>query len=199
MTEEKVVRFKAGQVPPGYRDSGVPGVGVTEKWQQFAQLAASGKLPDMGHVPEVDPNVRLLAEELAVIHLPEWRNPAGRVLAGPATTQTPQAPRVAQWLNDRGWRHHPELETVRWRPTPGAPRGAYDDGLHIHPDADGHWPEPDPEDFYDIGDVDILQLEDGRWAARHPRGLSFEADTKSEAMEGIVGVLRRKIEEAKNA
>lgn len=197
MSEKKTIHFKAGQVPPGYQDSGVAGVAVTEKWRQFAQMAASGKLPDLGDVPEVDPGVRALAEELAVIHLPEWRNPAGRVLAGPATTQVPQAPRVAQWLHDRGWRQHPELETVRWRPTPGARRGVYDDGLHIYPNADGDWPDPDPEDFYNVDDVDILQLEDGQWAARHPRGLSFQAPTKSEAMEGIIAVLRRKIEEAR--
>ncbi|MGI5223071.1 hypothetical protein [Nocardia sp. CA-290969] len=195
MSEE--VHFKAGQVPQ-YQASGVDGVQVTEKWKRFMQMAVDGKLPDPGDVPQMDPNVRTLAEDLVVIHLPEWRNPAGRVMAEPTTVHTQNAPRIAQYFHDRGWRHHPELETVRWRPTPGGPPGVYDQGLHIHPDEDGNWPDPDPEDFYDLDDIKVGPLEDGRWAATHPRGLQFEADTKSEAYEGIVGVLRRKIEEAKN-
>lgn len=194
MSEERTVHFKAGS--PEYQETPVDGVKVTQKWKEFAQMAVDGRLPDLGNVPEVDPNVRMLAEDLAVIHLPDWHNPAGRKLADPATVQMQQAPRVAQYLHDRGYRFHPELETVRWRPTPGGPPGVYDQGLHIYPD-NGTWPDPDPEDFYDIDDIKVRQLEDGRWAATHHRGIQFEADTKSEAYEGIVGVLRRKIEEAK--
>ncbi|MBF6350368.1 hypothetical protein IU448_15275 [Nocardia flavorosea] len=195
MSEE--VHFKAGQAP-GYQASPVEGVQVTEKWKQFIQMAVDGKLPDPGKVPELDPNVRALAEDLVVIHLPEWRNPAGRVMAEPATVHTQNAIRIAQYFHDRGYRFVPGCETVRWRATPGGPPGAYDQGLHIRPDEDGNWPDPDPEDFYDFDDIKVGPLEDGRWAATHPRGLQFEADTKSEAYEGIVARLRAKIEEAKN-
>lgn len=194
MSEE--IHFPAGQAAE-YQPSGVEGVQVTEKWKRFAQMAVDGRLPDLGEIPQVHPNVKALAEELAVLHLPEWRNPAGRKLAEPTTVQTQQAPRLAQWLHDRGVRIHPELETVRWRPTPGGPPGVYDQGLHIYPDADGNWPDPDPEDFYDLDDIEVKPIEGGRWAGVHPRGIAFEADSKSEAYEGIVGALRRKIEEAK--
>jgi hypothetical protein len=193
---EQEVQFKAGETPQ-YQPSGVDGVKVTEAYKRFAQMAVNGTLPDLGDIPPVDPNIVALAGDLAVIHLPDWFNPAGRKLAEPATVQMQQAPRVAQYLHDRGWRHHPELETVRWRPTPGGPPGVYDKGLHIHPDENGVWPDPDPEDFYDIADIEVRQLEDGQWAARHPRDIAFQAPTKSEAYEGIVGVLRRRIEEAR--
>lgn len=195
MSEE--VHFKAGQAPQ-YQASPVEGVQVSEKWKRYVQLAVDGKLPDPGHVPEADPNIRTLAEDLVVIHLPEWRNPAGRKMADPATVHTQWAPRIAQYFHERGWRHHPEFETVRWRPTPGGPPGVYDQGLHIHPDEDGNWPDPDPEDFYDIADIKVSPLEDGRWAAVHPRDIQFEADTKSEAYEGIVARLRDKIKEARD-
>ena len=196
MSEDETVHFKAGQTPQ-YQNTPVEGVQVTEKWKQFAQMAVEGRLPDPGETPEVDPNIRRLAEDLAVIHLPDWRNMAGRKLADPATVQMQQAPRVAQYLHDRGYRFHPELEAVRWRPTPGGPPGVYDKGMHIYPDESGTWPDPDPEDFYDLDDIQVRQLEDGQWAATHPRDIAFQAATKSEAYEGIVGVLRRKIEEAK--
>ena len=194
MSEE--VHFKAGQTPQ-YQASGVDGVQVTERWKQYVQMAVDGKLPDPGDVPQVDPNVRVLAEDLVVIHLPEWKNPTGRVMAEPATVHTQNAPRIAQYFHDRGWRHHPELETVRWRPTPGGPPGVYDQGLHIHPDEHGVWPDPDPEEFYDIEDIKVGPLENGRWAATHLRGIQFEAESKSAAYEGIIAILRRKIEEAK--
>lgn len=198
MSEEvESVEFTAAQ--PEYQASGVDGVQVTDKWKRFMQMAVDGRLPDLGDIPQVDPNVRALAEDLAVIHLPEWKNPAGRVLAEPATVQTQQAPRIAQWLHDRGYRFHPEFETVRWRPTPGGPPGVYDQGLHIYPDEHGTWPDPDPEEFYDVADIKVGPLEDGRWAATHPRGIAFEADTKSEAYAGIVARLRDKIEEAKRS
>lgn len=195
MSEE--IHFKAGQTPE-YQASPVEGVQVTEQWKRFIQMAVDGKLPDPGKVPELDPNVRTLAEDLVVIHLPEWRNPAGRVMAEPATVHTQNAIRIAQYLHDRGYRFVPECETVRWRATPGGPPGAYDQGLHIQPDEHGVWPDPDPEEFYDLDDIKVGPLEDGRWAATHPRGFQFEADTKSEAYEGIVARLRDKIKEARN-
>lgn len=198
MTEEIVeqVITKAGRE---YHDTGIDGVQYTDRMRQFIQLAMEGRLPDLGDVPQMDPQVQALAAELATVHLPEWRNPAGRKLADPATVTTPQAPRVAQYLFDRGWRFHPEEETVRWMPTPGGPPALHDQGIHVHPDENGNWPDPDPEQFYDIADIEVAQLEDGSWGARHPRDLAFQAPTKSEAYAGLVQRLRTKIEEARES
>jgi hypothetical protein len=88
---------------------------------------------------------------------------------------------------------------VRWTPTPGVTSGPYDQGLHVHPDADGNWPAPDPEAFYDFDDIKVEPLEDGSYSATHPRGIAFQAPTKSEAYAGIVERLRAKIEEAKQS
>ncbi|MBF6288480.1 hypothetical protein [Nocardia cyriacigeorgica] len=180
-----------------YQQSSVDGVEITEKFRAFLRQVVDGKLPDLGDVPELDPLVAELAAELLVVHLPEWRNPAGRVLAGPTTVPIPQAPRLAAYLIDRGWVHDPSRERVRWIPTPGGPPGPHDQGLHIHPDENGQWPAPDPEVFYDVADIRVDQLDDGTWAARHPRDIAYQAPTKSEAYEGIVARLRAKIEEAK--
>ncbi len=182
-----------------YQASGTEGVEITPEYRRFLQALLDGKgLPSLDDVPPLDPAVELMVAELLVLHLPEWRTPTGRKIAEPTTIKTPQAPRVAAWLIARGWRHHPELETVRWVPTPGTSGGPYDDGLHVHPDEHGQWPDPDPEAFYDIDDIDCAQQVSGRWAATHPRGITFEADTKSEAYAGLVERLRKRIEEAKH-
>ncbi|SNY83928.1 hypothetical protein SAMN04244553_3579 [Nocardia amikacinitolerans] len=181
---------------PRYRD--INGIGVTDKFIAFMQQALHGRLPELGEVAEADPQIRYLAEELTVVHLPEWRNPAGRKLADPTVTSIKGAPRLADYLFQRGWRHHPELEQIRWVPTPGGPPGPYDTGLHVTPDENGEWPMPDPEEFYDIDDIDVRQLEDGTWAAAHPRGLAFQAPTKSEAYAGLVEKIRTKIKEARD-
>jgi hypothetical protein len=180
-----------------YQKSSVPGVEITEKFREFLRLAAEGKLPDIGDVPDQHPDVAKMAAELVVMHLPEWRNPAGRVMAKPTAISIPNAPRVAQYLIERGWRHHPEAEKVRWVPTPGVTSGPYDDGLHVQPDENGEWPAPDPEQFYDFDDIKVEPMENGDWSATHPRGIAFQAKSKSEAYAGIVGRLRDKIEEAK--
>lgn len=182
-----------------YQKSSVDGVEITEKFKEFLRLAAEGKLPDIGEVPDQHPDVAKLAAELVVMHLPEWRNPAGRVMAKPTAISIPNAPRVAQYLIERGWRFHPEHETVRWIPTPGVTSGPYDDGLHVQPDEHGEWPAPDPEVFYDVDDIKVDRAEDGGWSATHPRGIAFQARTKSEAHAGIVNRLRAKIEEAKQS
>jgi hypothetical protein len=189
--------FEAGRSvgADGYINTGT--AKVTPAFLAFMQQAITGQLPDLGEVPEVDPQQRMLAEELAVIHLPEYHNPAGRKLAKPAVSSIKQAPRVADYLFKRGWRFHPELEQVRWVPTPGGMPGPYDTGLHISPNEDGTWPILDPEEFWDVGDIKVQQLDDGMWGAAHPRGIQFEAATKSEAYEGLVKRLREKIEEAK--
>lgn len=69
--------------------------------------------------------------------------------------------------------------------------------MHITRDADGNWPAPDPEAFYDFEDIEVKQAEDGLWHATHPRGLSVEAPTKSDAYAGLVGQLRQRIEHAR--
>jgi hypothetical protein len=180
-----------------YQESSVPGVEITERFREFLRMAADGKLPKLEDPGEQHPDVALMAAELVVMHLPEWRNPAGRKLAEPVALSVPQAPRVAQYLIERGWRFHPEHETVRWTPTPGATSGPYDQGLHIQPDEHGEWPAPDPEQFYDFDDIKVEPMENGDWSATHPRGIAFQAKSKSEAYAGIVGRLRAKIEEAK--
>ncbi|WP_306358859.1 MULTISPECIES: hypothetical protein [unclassified Nocardia] len=179
-----------------YIDPGEGGTPYTEKFARFVHQVKHGHLPDIGEVPEIPPQVRAFAEELAVIHLPEWRNPAGRLLSAPTVTSMKQAVRVAGYLYERGYRWHPELEQVRWVPTPSGPPGAFDTGLHITPDEHGDWPVLDPEQFYDIADIKVERLNDGQWGASHPRGLAFKAATKSEAYAGLVGRLRAKIEEA---
>ncbi|NEW27237.1 hypothetical protein [Nocardia cyriacigeorgica] len=196
---EEIITPAGRQARAGaYEPSSVDGVEITEKFRAFLRQVVDGQLPDLGDVPEVDPLVAELAAELLVVHLPEWRNPAGRVLAGPTTVPIPQAPRLAAYLIDRGWIRDPSRERVRWIPTPGGLPGPYDQGLHIHPDENGEWPAPDPEQFYDLDDIKVEQLNSGEWSATHPRGIAFQASTKSEAYEGIVGRLRAKIEEAKN-
>uniref|UniRef100_UPI003F499470 hypothetical protein n=1 Tax=Nocardia suismassiliense TaxID=2077092 RepID=UPI003F499470 len=169
---------------------------ITPQFLAFVQQALSGRLPDPGDVPEVDPQVRTLAEELSVIHLPEWLNPAGRKLAEPTITSIKQAVRIADYLVRRGVRIHPELEQIRWAPTPGGLSGPFDTGLHITKDEHGHWPVLDPETFYDVADIEVAQRDDGTWYAAHPRGIAFEAATKTDAYAGLVDRLRQRITEA---
>ena len=85
-----------------------------------------------------------------------------------------------------------------WAPTPGGLPGPHDVGLHYGRREDGSWPDdPDPERFWDVDDVKTEQLPDGTWKAEHPRGIGYQAATKSEALAGIVDTIRTKIEEAK--
>ncbi|MFE3060722.1 hypothetical protein [Nocardia sp. NPDC059236] len=170
---------------------------LTEAMREFLRKVLDGKLPDPGDMPQLDPQVLALAKDLAVIHLPEWRNPAGRKLAEPGVVEIKAAVRIAAYLYERGWRHHAELEQIRWIPTPGGPPAPYDDGLHVRPDESGQWPAPDPEQFYDPADVAVRQDDDGTWSAAHPRGIEYSgAASKSEAYAGIIGRLRARIEEA---
>ncbi len=198
MSEPEVVEsvsFKTAD----YIESPDGGPKITPQFISFLQQALTGKLPDLGEIPEEDPEVLTLAAELAVIHLPEWTNPAGRKLADPTVTSIKQAIRVAKYLvQGRGVRIHPDLETLRWVPTPGGLAGPYDTGLHVTKDEHGNWPTPDPEQFYDVDDVTVSQLDTGEWAAVHPRGIQFTAPSKSEALQGIIERIRQKIEEARD-
>ncbi|OBA62179.1 hypothetical protein A5780_19155 [Nocardia sp. 852002-20019_SCH5090214] len=173
------------------------GARVTPKFLQFMRLAQEGKLPDPGDVPEVDPEVRRLIEELTVVHLPEWRTPSGRKIAEPAVARIPQAARLAQYLVDRGWAQQPERERIRWAPTPGGLTDPFDTGLHYERDENGEWPVIDPEAFWDIEHIETKQQQDGTWVAAHHRGIAFTGATKSEAYAGLVDRIRNKIEEAK--
>ncbi|WP_282777302.1 MULTISPECIES: hypothetical protein [unclassified Nocardia] len=170
---------------------------VTPEFLSFLQHTLTGKLAD--HQPDtaLDPQVRALAEELSVIHLPEWHSEVGRKLADPTVTSIKQATRVAEYLVKRGVRVHPELEEIRWTPTPGGPPGAFDTGMHITKDTQGNWPTPDPESYYDLEQIQVKQTDDGLWCATHPRGLSAQAPTKTDAYAGMVEQLRQRIEQAR--
>lgn len=197
------VEFTTFQPPPAgfghHNAAGAPGVEVTAKFAELLEQARTGNLPKLGDVPPLPEEVQQLAEDLAVVHLPEWRNPAGRKLADPTVMKVPNSVRLAAYLFERGYVHDPTRERIRWVPTPGGPPGQFDTGLHITPDENGEWPAPDPELYWDVGDIKVDHLDTGMWAATHPRGIAFEAATKSEAFAGLVDRIRIKIEEAKNA
>ncbi|GEM30667.1 hypothetical protein NN3_16740 [Nocardia neocaledoniensis NBRC 108232] len=172
---------------------------VTPEFLALLQQTLSGKLAEPDHTDELDPQVRLLAEELSVIHLPEWKSAVGRKLAEPTVTSIKQATRVAEYLVKRGVRVHPELEEIRWVPTPAGVPGAFDTGTHITPDAEGNWPTPDVEEFYDFDQISVKQIEGSAWHATHPRGIAVEGKTKSEAYAAMVAELRRRIDDASAA
>ncbi|MFF2553454.1 hypothetical protein ACFVUS_20820 [Nocardia sp. NPDC058058] len=170
---------------------------VTPEFLSLLQQTLSGKLAEPKPDEEQDPQVRALAEELAVIHLPEWHSQVGRKLADPTVTSIKQATRVAEYLVKRGVRVHSDLEEIRWAPTPGGLPGAFDTGMHITKDPEGNWPVPDPETFYDLDLIEVKQTDEGFWSATHPRGLSTEAPTKTDAYAALVNQLRQRINEAR--
>ncbi|WP_067532111.1 hypothetical protein [Nocardia crassostreae] len=190
------VRFGNDPSPTDYVKTDT-GQLVTPDFLSFIQQTLSGKLAEHHPDEELDPQVRALAEELSVIHLPEWHSEVGRKLADPTVTAIKQATRVAEYLVNRGVRVHPELEEIRWVPTPDGPPGAFDTGKHITKDANGNWPTPDPESFYDLEDIQVKQTDDGIWFATHPRGLAVEAPTKTDAYAGLVDQLRERIDQAR--
>ncbi|WP_280358121.1 hypothetical protein [Nocardia otitidiscaviarum] len=192
------VRFGNHQPPPNYVQTDA-GQFVSPEFLAFVQQALAGKLATAQEEDELDPQVRALAEELSVIHLPEWHDKTGRRRAEPTVTSIKQATRVAEYLVRRGVRIHPELEEIRWTPTPAGPPGAFDTGMHVTKNENGDWPAPDPEEFYNLDDIEVKQTDDGMWSAAHPRGLTFEAATKTDAYAGIVEQLRTRIEQARSA
>ncbi|WP_029925459.1 hypothetical protein [Nocardia otitidiscaviarum] len=196
------VRFRNHQPrektpPPGFEDAG-GGAFVHPNYQRFVEAAMKGKLPDLGDIPQRDPKVVALAEELMVIHLPEWVAANGRKLAAPSQMKISGAVRVAEYLLQRGVDIDPEKATVRWVPTPGANLGAGDPGKHIYRNADGTWPEdPDAEAFWDVAEIECQQLDDGRWVAVHPRGIQCEDASKTEAYAMCVERVRARVAELK--
>lgn len=184
------------ETPPGYDKMG--GAFITPKMRAFIEAAMDGKLPDLGDIPEQDPRVVALAEELMVIHLPEWTNPAGRKIAEPTVMKIGSAVRLAEYFLRRGIEFHPDKATVRWVATPGAHRGADDPGKHIYRNDDGSWPElPDAEAFWDIDDIKCEQLPDGRWTAVHPNGIQTTDASRTEAYAMCVERVRAKVAELK--
>ncbi|QLY30838.1 hypothetical protein [Nocardia huaxiensis] len=201
MPEKEIVesiRFGNHQPPSDYVKTDT-GQLVTPEFLALIQQSLSGKLAEPREPEQLDPEVRALAEELSVIHLPEWRSEVGRKLADPTVTSIKQATRVAEYLVKRGVRVHPELEEIRWSATPGGQPGVFDTGIHITKDAEGNWPAPDPEDFYNLEEIQVKQTDEGLWSATHPRGLAFEAPTKTDAYAGIVDELRHRIEQARRS
>ncbi|WP_028479570.1 hypothetical protein [Nocardia sp. CNY236] len=190
------VQFANHQPPPQYVQTDA-GQLVTPEFLAFIQQALSGKLAENADTEALDPEVKALAEELSVIHLPAWSSTTSPRTAEPTVTGMKQATRVAEYLVKRGVRVHPDLEEIRWVATPGGPPGAFDTGIHVTKDENGQWPSPDPESFYDFDDIEVTQTDDGAWCAVHPRGLSFEAATKTEAYAGVVDQLRQRIEQAR--
>jgi hypothetical protein len=199
---QREVKFQAHQPrderkpPPGYENFG--GEFVTPQMKAFIEAAKEGKLPNP-EVPELPPEVISLAQELMVIHLPEWKNPAGRKMAGPTSMRIGGAVRLAEYLLQRGISFDPEKATVRWVPTPGGQLGASDPGKHIYRNPDGTWPEPpDLEAFWSLDQIECHELPDGRWTAIHPRGpIEGQGDSKDDAFATCVMRVRAKIRELK--
>ncbi|MGW2664149.1 hypothetical protein ACWCW7_24575 [Nocardia tengchongensis] len=192
------IRFGSHQPPSEYVKTDT-GQLVTPEFLALIQQSLSGKLSETRPSEELHPEVKALAEELSVIHLPEWRSEVGRKLAEPTVTSIKQAIRVAEYLVKRGVRVHAELEEIRWTATPGGQPGVFDTGIHITKDADGNWPAPDPEAFYNLEDIQVTKTDEGFWVATHPRGLAVEAPTKTDAYAALVDQLRQRIEQARRS
>lgn len=176
----------------------IGGAFVKPQFQEFVRAAMDGTLPAPPQSAEMPPEVRALAEELSVIHLPEWETPSGRKVAEPTVMSIKGAYRVAEYLLKRGVSFDPEQASVRWMPTPGAHLGVGDPGKHIFRNEDGTWPEdPDAEEFWSMDDIKCTQLPNGRWAAVHPRGIQCEDASKSEAFAMCVERVRAKLAELK--
>lgn len=192
------VRFRGQGVrqertpPPGYENLG--GEFVSPKFRAFIEAAMEGRLPPADKVAEQDPRVVALAQELMVVHLPEWFTPGGRKIAAPTSMQIGGAIRVAEYLIARGVRFDPDAAVVRWVPTPGVPAGAGDLGTHIYRLEDGSWPEtPDAEQFWDVADIEVKQLDNGQWCAFHPRGIECTDASKTEAFAMCTERVRAKV------
>lgn len=189
----KEVRFNNGR-PPGYvEDPNNPGVWTSPKHADWLREQLTGAIADQTALAKVDPEVKALSDELAVVHLPEYDLGAAKK-AEPTRFEIKQPTRLAAYLHSRGWRHHPECEEVRWVPTPDGQ--AHDLGIHITKSEDGTWPTPNPEDFYDAEKIDLSQTPGGEWVAAHPCGANAKHPSKAKAHADVVRQLLVKIEEA---
>lgn len=191
------VRFRPSvkTPPPGYVENpNSPGQWVTPQYLDWIRDSLSGAVAARAAEAELDPEVKRLADFLAVLHLPE-HTVGDRKVADPTRVEIHQSARMAQYLVDCGWRFHPEHETKRWVPTPNGPSG--DLGIHVERNPDGTWPTPDPEDFYDPEKIVTSQGRDGSWVASHPCGVYAQAPTKARAHADVVQQLLTKTEEAR--
>ncbi|MFD4459803.1 hypothetical protein [Nocardia sp. NPDC058480] len=198
MSDREVVEsVRFGTHQPAEYVKTATGQQVTPEFIDFLQQVLTGQGAESREPTGLDPLAKILADELAVLHLPEWRSPEGRKLAEATVTTIKQATRIAEYLVMRGVRLHPELEEIRWTPTPGGQPGAFDTGMHVVKDDDGQWPTPSPEDYYDLADIKVAQSDDGIWYATHPRGLACEARSKTEAYADLADQLRHRIVQAR--
>lgn len=192
------VRFNRTGTPPppgsGYIENpDAPGQYVTPQYLDYLKRVLGEAVADRAELAKLDPETKRLAEELAVLHLPEHKV-ADRVTAEATRVEIYQSSRVASYLIRRGWRFHPEHEVVRWVETPNRP--SRDLGIHIDRNPDGTWPTPDPEDFYDAERIAVNEKPDGRWIASHPCGAHAEAKTKARAHAAVVQQLLDLIDKA---
>lgn len=197
--------------PKGRRNSGPP-EGFIESpdrpgiWahpdaiSQFKSLVA-GKL-EIQESEDNDPEVKALANELRQIRLPAEER-AGRKTNSSEVVTIMDAERLARYLvHGRGVRVHPDLETVRWIPTPGkaGSGGTMDAGTHISKGDDGHWPVVDPEAFYDMDQIEVAQdPSNGEWVASHPSGVHHSSHSKMKAQAACVNELMQRIEHTREA
>lgn len=193
----KEVKFRGAGRPPGYtEDPDNPGVWVSPQHKDWMREQLTGAVANQKALAEVDPEVKALAEELSIVHLPEQKL-GDRKVAEPTRFEIKQSVRFAQYLTDRGYRHHPEHERIRWVPTPDGMM--HDLGIHITPDENGEWPTPNPEDFYDAEKITLSQTPGGEWVAAHPCGFHAKHPSKAKAHAAVVKQLLSKIEEANDA
>lgn len=182
--------------PDGYVENpDAPGQWVTPKYLEVMRAQLAEAVRDRTEAAKLPPEVKALAEELAVLHLPEHKVD-GRKTADATRVEIYQSTRMAAYIHDRGYRFHPEHEQIRWVATPNGP--TRDMGIHIERNADGTWPVPDPEDFYDSERIAVAQTPTGKWIASHPCGVYAEAKTKARAHANVVQQLLAKIEGAQS-
>lgn len=166
-----------------------PAGAVSPKFQQY-MAEQSGAAPDLD---VVDPEVKELAEFLSVVYLPAIES--GGVKADPTRFQIHQPARLAEYLIASGWHRDAESQSIRHIPTPNA--GPGDMGIHIFRDADGSWPDPPPEEFFDPDKIVVSSAADGSWIASHPCGAVTQGGTKLKAQSLMFTELEKRTEEAR--
>lgn len=174
---------------PGVPQPKTPATNLAQVQQRLLDFAG-GKIEDP--TPE-DPDKVFFYDGLKVVHLPEWKSmPADRI-------QIPQSRRLADALWDQGYRRHPELEQVRWQPSPGTTaKNPHDAGVFVEREADGTWPIADPEEFYSPEKIRVTE-QDGKWCAVHEQAAIVEyADTRMKAYLAVANQLDKLIESAKS-
>lgn len=192
------VRFGPGSKPPPgmyVENPDAPGQLVTPAYLELLRGTLREAVADRTEGAKLDPDVKVLADELAVLHLPE-HTVADRKVAEPTRVEIYQSTRMAAYLHRRGWRFHPEHEEIRYVPTPNA-GDLKTHGVHIERNPDGTWPIVDPEAFYDADQIVVAQTPGGEWVASHPCGVHAQHRVKARAHADVVQQLIRKIDESR--